>query len=134
MLVLNPKRVSFDGDIWGNVASVEVNRFGEKIAVEYGDDGPHAVFADVPEQKVNVKVVQELLSDDIDEPVPGVSASLTFETAANSSGAQRKRVAFDAVVTGVQYSVSVRGGASRTVWLVALSSDGVDDPISVVDL
>lgn len=131
MLVLNPKRVTFDGAAWESVSSVEVNRFGEKIAVEFGDDGPHAVFADVPEQRVNVKVVQELQSDDLDEPKPGESGELTFQAAANGSSAQRTEATLDAVVTGVQYSVSVRGRAVRTVWLVALSSDGVVDPVSV---
>lgn len=132
MLVLNPKRVEFAGAVWGNVASVEVNRFGEKVAVEYGDLGPHAVFCDVPEQKVTVKVVQELLSDDVDEPKPGETGELSFQTAANSSGAGRREATLTGVVTGVQYSLSVRGGAQRTVWLTAVSGDGVADPVTVV--
>ena len=131
MLVLNPGRVEFDGDAWDDVSSVEVNRFGEEVVVEYGDDGSHVVFCDVPRQKVNVRVVQRVDGDDLAAPGLGDSGTLVFETAANSSAARRAEVEVEAVVTGVQYAVAAAGSARRTVFLVGVSSDGSGDPVSV---
>jgi len=129
--VLNPDRVTFDGQDWEGVSSVEVNRFGERVVVEHADAGPHAVFADVPEQKVTVRVVQDLGGDDLDGPVPGAMGELAFEVGANASGARRLGGAVTGVVTSVKYSVAARGAAQRTVWLTAVSSDGVSDPVDV---
>ena len=47
MLVMNPRSVSFDGELLEDVTSVVIDRRGERVVVEWSDEGPHAVFADV---------------------------------------------------------------------------------------
>lgn len=131
MLFLHPRVVSFGGSDWAGVESVAIERSAARSFVEFGEQGPHAVLADVPEQRVEVRVVQELLGEDMDVPRPGEIGTLGFETAPNSSGAGRKRVSMTAVVMGVKYQVSRKGGSARTVDLIAVSADGAADPVLV---
>ena len=131
MLVLNPRQVEFDGNTWGNVSSVSISRWAETLIAEWSDDGPHAVLADVPEQRVSVEVVQSLLGEDMDEPKPGTMGSLSFETGATSTASATKTVSMTAVVERVWYEVSVSRGSSRRVRLLAISSNGSADPVSV---
>ena len=58
MVVLRPDRVRFDGDEWGGVRRVSFDRFGTRAIQEWGDGGPHVVFADVARVRVMVRVVQ----------------------------------------------------------------------------
>ncbi len=134
MLFLNPREVTFGGVVWSEVESVSIARSAARSFVEFGDAGPHAVLVDVPEQRVGVTVVQELLGDDVDVPKPGEQGALSFVTSANSSGAGAKQVSMTAVVLDVKYKVSRKVGSSRTVELVAVSGDGVSDPVTVVDV
>jgi hypothetical protein len=134
VLIVDPREVSFGSATWGRVTSVAIERRAAKSFAEYGADGPHVILADVPEQRVEVTVVQELLADDMDAPVPGELAALSFETALNSSSSGRKTVSMNAVVLGVKYGVSRKTGSVRTVELLAVSSDGAADPVSVVEV
>lgn len=131
MLILNPRRVTFGPATWSHVESVAIERTGEKTIAQWSDDGPHVVLADVPEQRVTVKVGQALQGEDISAPVPGDEALLSFETAANSSAADRTTVSLTAVVTGVSYGVTRKSGTARTIELLAVSSDGSSDPVTV---
>ena len=134
MLIVDPLEVTFGAATWASVTSVAIERRAARSFAEYGADGPHVVLADVPEQRVEVTVVQELLADDMDAPVPGELAELSFETALNSSSSGRKTVSMDAVVLGVKYGVSRKSGSVRTVDLLAVSGDGSADPVRVVDV
>lgn len=134
MLIVDPREVSFGGATWASVTSVAIERRAAKSFAEYGASGPHIVLADVPEQRVEVTVVQELSADDMDAPVPGDLGALSFETALNSSSPGRKMVSMDAVVMGVTYAVSRKTGSVRTVGLLAVSSDGSVDPVTVSDV
>lgn len=131
MLVLNPRSVVFGSSTWAGVTSVSVDRDAERLVAEIGASGPHVVLADVPEQRVRVRVVQEMEGDDLGSPTPGEQAALGFVTAPNASSAGQRAVDLTAVVTGVRHEVSRRGGAVRTVSLLAVSPDGVSDPVSV---
>lgn len=131
MLVLKPRRVEFDGETWGNVASVAISRTAESMVVEWSDNGPHVVMADVPEQRVSVEVVQSLLGEDMDGPMPGRMGTLRFETGSSSTDASTDTVSMTAVIERVWYEVSVSRGSSRRVRLVAVSGDGTADPVSV---
>ena len=133
MLVVDPREVVFGTAAWSGVTSVAVARRAAKSFAEYGASGPHVVLADVPEQRVEVTVVQELASDDMDAPLPGEMAALSCQTALNGSQAGRKVGSMDAVVLDVRYGVSRRSGAVRTVELLAGSGDGASDPVTVVD-
>ena len=130
-MALNPRQVEFDGVTWGNVSSVAISRNAQTMVAEWSDSGPHVVLADVPEQRVSVEIVQSLLGEDMDEPKPGAMGTLSFETSATSTGVTTDTVSMTAVIERVWYEVSVSRGSSRRVKLLAISSDGLADPVSV---
>ena len=132
MLILNPRSVKFGGATWDDVTMVAVDREAHRHVQEWGDLGPHAVVVDVPEQRVRVRVVRNVGAGDIDVPRPGDAATLTLYTAPAGNELRRRRVSCAAVVLGVSHQLS-SAGATRTVTLIAVSSDGAADPVSVVD-
>lgn len=133
MLLLNPKQVTFGSSTWGNVVSIAINRSAKKILVEWSDAGPHAVLADVPEQRVELEVVQELLGEDVNTPSPGQQEELSFTTSPTTTDEATREVTVTAMVESVSYEVSTRRGSYRRVTLVAVSADGVTDPVAVDD-
>lgn len=133
MLVLNPRKVMFGSVEWGNVASVAISRWSAHTLVEYSDSGPHATLVDVPEQRVQVEVTQELLGEDMGTPKPGESQALVFTTSPTSTDTPEREITITAVVESVRYEVSLRRGSYRRVSLVAVSGDGSVDPVGVDD-
>jgi hypothetical protein len=133
MLVLNPAAVSFADEVWEGVIALAIDRSAAREVVGYGDAGPHATFADVPAQDVSVRVVMELTRGDVSPLAPGAMGTLWAVTGPGGSDAGRRRVSMTAVVRRVTHEVSSRKGALRTVELVAISPDGVSDPVTVTD-
>jgi hypothetical protein len=133
MLILNPREVSFANDTWPNVTLVAIDRTSTRLAVNWTDNGPHPTFADAPEQRVDVQVVMDVEREDVDVPRPGEQGTLTLVTSPTASDAARRQVSMTAVVTGVSHELSLKRGATRTVDLIALSSDGATDPVTVAD-
>lgn len=133
MLVIKPAVVEFRGEAWLRVASVSVSRFADRLVVEHGEQGPHVVFVDVPEQRVEVSVVQELAGDDLGGPDVSERGTFRFETTPSGGDAGARRVSMTAMVVGVSVELSTRGGHRRRVRLIAETDDGADDPVSVVD-
>lgn len=138
MLVLNPSLVKFGATSWADVTSVQIDRSADKVVVERGDFGPHITLADVPEQRIAVRVTRELLRDDISTPKPSQQAELVLYTSPSASDGLRRRVRVTCVVTGVLHEfVGVRGarqrGAVQIISLIGVSSDGAIDPIVIED-
>jgi hypothetical protein len=141
MLILNPTNVKFGANVWSDAISVVVDRNGEKVTLQRGDFGPHNTFVDVPEQRVVIRVTRGLARDDLASPKPSEQAELVFYSATSGSDSLRKRVRATCVITSVVHEISRAktgmsgrpGDAVQTITLVALSSDGVADPIVVED-
>lgn len=133
MLVLNPRLVKFGAEVWEGVVSVAVDRAAHKHVLEWTDAGPHAVMADVPEQRVGVTLVQELTRESLVAPRPGDQAELVLFTSPVSSEASRRKVSMQAVVLRTTHDLSQKKGALRTIELVAVSSAGGSDPITVTE-
>jgi len=134
MLVLNPRRVSFGGQAWGEVLSVAVDRQAVELLEEFGDDGPHCVLVDAVRQRVGVTVVQQLVSGEApDTPRPGDAGDLVFAFAAAGGSGRKVRVTIPAVVASVAHAVRLKTGATRTMSFRAVSSDGNTDPVVVAD-
>jgi hypothetical protein len=133
MLILNPRSVRFGTAAWDDVESVVIDRAGTRVVEEWGDLGPYEVLADVPEQRVTVRVVQAVHRDDVNVPRPGEQDTLMLFTAPEGNELKRKKVTCVAVVKDVSHELSFKKGALRTVTLVAVSSDGAADPIVVTD-
>lgn len=133
MLLLNPQAVKFGVALWPDVVAVLVDRTPELQVVEWSDTGPHAVFADVPEQRVTLRVSRRLLRDTPVSPRPGDSAELVAYSSPTAGDALRQRLRAACVVTHVTHEFSTQRGAIQTVTLVALSADGATDPIAIED-
>lgn len=138
MLILNPASVVLAGVEYSNVESCAIDRAAHKEVVEWNDSGPYAVFADVPEQKVEIKLTQRLASNAADQQLdrlrPGQSVSVEVVTSLNSSHAQRRRITATCVVRAVRNVVSVGEDpqARRVIELIAIS-DGSSDPVGQSD-
>ena len=139
MLILNPASVMLAGVEYSNVESCAIDRAAHKEVVEWSDNGPYAVFADVPEQKVEIKFTQRLASNAADQQLdrlrPGQSVSVEVVTSLNSSQAQRRRITATCVVRAVRNLVSVGKDpqARRVIELIAIS-DGSSDPVGQGDV
>lgn len=134
MLILNPRSVTFGLATWDGVVAVSIDRAAARIVEEWSDDGPHAVLADVPEQRTRIIVAQEPSADDIGVPRPGEQATLTLHTSPAGADAGRRVVSAAAVVLAVEHELSLRRGASRTITLAAVSTTGNADPISITEV
>jgi hypothetical protein len=132
MLLLNPRTVRFGQATWENISAAIIDRAPHKTIEEWSDSGPYATFADCPEQRTRITILQELNSEDVTAPRPGDSATLTLYT---SPGADRgrKKVSCAAVVLAVIHELSLKKGALRTIQLAAISPDGSTDPITLTD-
>ena len=133
MLLLNPRSVVFAGAVWEDVSAIVIDRAAARVIKEWSDLGPHVVLADVPEQVVTVRVVQQVARDDVGAPLPGDSGGLVFHTAPAGGDTPRKKVSAQCVIADVTHELSLKNGAVRTVKLVAVSTDGSADPVTVED-
>lgn len=133
MLVLNPRNVKFGAVEWKNVVAVAVDRQAARTIEEIGDVGPYVTFADVPQQRVRIRVQQEFTRDEMSAPRPGDQATLEFITTPAANEMQRRKVTATAVVLSVDHELSQRRGAIRRIELTALSSNGTADPVVIVD-
>ncbi|MFI4872750.1 MAG: hypothetical protein ACIARQ_13125 [Phycisphaerales bacterium JB061] len=130
MLVLSPESVEFEGESWPAVELISIDRTSKREVVEVGDAGPQVVFVDVPERRVNVRVVRRIERSELDSVRPGDAGELSFRAGFGRTDAGWSEVSLDAVVTRVTHEFE-RGGVKRVVVMVAVSSDGVTDPVRV---
>ena len=133
MLVINPREVVFNAKPWPGVRTVVVDRAAGREVVAWSDRGPHVELVDVPEQKVTIRVVRDLVADEIDDPRPGEQATLRFAVAATAGAGARVEVAVLAAVVRVTHELKAGGGAVQTVVLVGVTGDGSVDPVTVTN-
>lgn len=135
MLILNPAKLSLLGLEYGSIESVKVNQLAHREVVEWSDAGPHAVFADIPECRVEIEISQRLESgtadQSLDGPKPGQLGAFEVITSPNASQARRRKLSAQCVIKSVRNEAGPR--AKRTITLIALSSDGSTDPITTTD-
>jgi hypothetical protein len=138
MLILNPALVQIAGVEYTNVESCAIDRTPHKEVVEWSDNGAFAVFADVPEQKVEIKLTQRLETAAADQVLdllrPGQSVAIEIRTSLNSSHARRRKLTATCMVRAVRNLVSVGKDpqARRVIELIAIS-DGSSDPVGQSD-
>lgn len=139
MLILHPHAVQFGSSRFESVSVIAVERSASRLVVDRGDAGSQAIFADVPEELVTLRIVQHLTEQDLDPPRCGDLASISWFTSASASEGQRTRFSAQAVVRSIRYDIPGARAAraspaltsvSRTITLVALSPDGHSDPIA----
>jgi hypothetical protein len=131
MLLLNPRAVTFGSSRWENVSLVAIDRSAHSTVEEWTDFGPYAALADVPEQKVRIRIVQDLRAGDLAAAAPGDQALLTLSAAPAAADSARKKLSATAVVLDVHHEFSRRRTPQRTITLAAVSQDGAADPITI---
>lgn len=131
MLLLNPRLVTFGAATWDGIAAVAIDRAAHRTIEEWTDLGPYAAAADIPEERIRIRITQELARDSLDTPRTGQQATISFYTAPTLGDAGRKKVSATAVVLAVEHEVSLKR-AIRTITLAAIS-DGQSDPIQITD-
>ena len=131
MLILNPDTVRFGGDLWPHVSSVVIDRAATRLVDDRTDTGPFSTFVDAPEQRITIRIVQELEATDV--PGPTLAAAGEFEVlvSPNRSDAQRVRIRTQAVISDLRTDLRKPASAARTITLIALSVDGKTDPIQI---
>jgi hypothetical protein len=134
MFWIEPEEVSLLGHALGGVESVEIDRRATRLAMEWSDAGPHAVFADAPEQRVDVRIARRLEGGDgaFEASVtPGAAGELSFAAGVAGSDAGRVRVSASVVVTAVEHGLRAGGCAQQRILCVAVSADGAADPVTI---
>lgn len=129
MIVLRPDNVLFDGDPWGGVVRVAIDRLSARTIEGYDESGPYPTLVDVARHRVVLKVTQEIEGDDLAMPIPGTLGELEL-IADSGSDIGRRRVRCDCVIESVQHRISDYG-ATRNITLIAQSESGDDDPIVI---
>jgi hypothetical protein len=136
MLIINPSRVMFAGKVWEGVAAAAIDHAAAAgdsgLLLGWGDAGPYAVFGDVAERKVTIKIEQVLTKTDVSSPRPGDLGELVLYASVESSEAGRVQIrAAACVVVRVVHELAGSKGPRRVVELAALSADGAADPVEV---
>jgi len=137
MLFIAPLTVNMGGVIYANVLSISMDRQATREVVEFGDAGPHVVFADVAEMRTKVVITMDVGL----EPVgmvsfaPGEALTISFDYGINGAEASKRRVIVaQGVVMGYTYAMKQGKPVARVVELLAVSSDGSADPITQIIL
>jgi hypothetical protein len=134
MLIIRPATVTFDDEPLEEVAAIAIDRTPEARIIEWSDLGPHAAFADVPQQRIEITIISDLRTGTEDTPPPGRAGALSFYLSRAASTPRRRITVPSAVVLSSTYDVQQHSRARRTLRLVALSPDGGNtDPISITD-
>jgi enhancing lycopene biosynthesis protein 2 len=139
MLITTPATVRFDTLLLDDVTLIAIESSAERAVVEWSDFGPHITFADVPEQRITVKVVRRIARGDLAALAPGQLGELSFVVSPAGTAAAAKKHAAQCVVLGVRYDLagSAAGkqpGAMQVIELVAISSSGSTEPFAVTDV
>lgn len=131
MIWLNPKGLTINGGALDGVRSVSVSRGAGHSIVEYGDEGPHVVFADVSQRRVDVRIERALEDGGTVGADVGESVSVVFEISRGASDALRRRVTISGVVLSSDVDIKGDEGGRARLKIVGVSSDGSQDPVTI---
>ncbi|MBU6411988.1 MAG: hypothetical protein KGS45_00820 [Planctomycetes bacterium] len=131
MFLSSPTRVTFGSLLLSSVSSISIDRTASREAIDFSDAGPHPTFADIPEQKVLITILQYLTSSDFAAPLPSSSATLTIHAKPNDSDSGSLTLQASTVVRSCTHSLNPKG-ATRTISLIAISTNGATDPITIL--
>lgn len=131
MIILRPDLVTFAGAEWPGVERLSIDRVATRVVKAWSDDGPHAVFVDVPEQLVRVRITQPIDQTSLASPLPGNQGQLRIEPGRGADEG-RKLIRIEAVIESVTHEITART-SQRTVSLIAVSPGPNDDPVLITD-
>lgn len=132
MIWLNPTNVSLDTVTLEEVRAVAVDQKHDKLIAEYTDNGPHPAFVDVPERRAVIKLRRRILGNENLPIAVGDQRTFQMRTAPSGTSAPGVVLTASVVITAIGYKLERHDGAEQTIDLIAVSSDGAADPVSVV--
>ncbi len=133
MLFLNPHTVTLGAVVLDQVSAIIVDRTADRLALEYSDFGAYPIYADVPEQRVTVTIVRDLLEGDpliLSSIVPGLQTALAFATSPADSEAQLMNYTTTLVITAVKHELKRGKSAIQRIVGVAIATTGNLDPFT----
>ena len=137
MLIPTPAHVRFDTLTLDDVTLIAIERSADRAIVDWSDLGPHPTFADVPEQRITVKVSRRVHRGDLAALFPGQMGELSFVVSPQGTAAAARKHAAQCVVLAVKYDLlraaAKEPSAIQTIELVAISSSGSAEPFVVTD-
>ena len=130
MLWIDPDNVTLGALPLPGVSAITVDRRAERAAVEWSDFGPHAVFADVPEQRTTIRLTRTMRPGDTIAPRPGDLATLRFRAAPSLAASGAVSIFTDAVVLSFSHAADTERRITQAIDVLGLASDGARDRIS----
>lgn len=134
MLILAPTQVTFGTIPLPGVAEITIDRSATRTIEEWSDAGPYCTFSDVAEQRITLRIRQDLPQENHphDAPenallIPGALATLSFRTGLGDAATTYTTLA---TITEVTHALSHSHATLRTIYFLALSPDGAQDPIT----
>lgn len=134
MIWLTPDRVLLGTAELASVSSIVIDREAARLNEEWSDLGPHQVFCDVPEQRATVVITRRLNSSDASSPAPGEAHALTFRAAPGQSAVGVRLFSIQVVIVSVTHTLTSEGKAQQRLRALAISPDGVANPIVESDI
>jgi hypothetical protein len=130
-MLLHPDTVTFGDLALDHVLAVAIDRAAARLVADHGDLGPHVAFADVPEQRVTLTLTRRPARPEVINPRPGDQAGLAFTAAAGAADAARVRITATCVLREVRHDLTASGSPRQTITFIAVSPDGLQDPVTI---
>jgi hypothetical protein len=130
VLWIDPTNVTLGATPLPGVSAITVDRRAERTTIEWSDMGPHAVFADIPEQRTTIRIARAAGPADPPAPKPGDTATLTFRTGPSRASSGAVAVSATVVILAIAHTTDHTRGTTQTIECLALSTTGAADPIT----
>ena len=129
MLWIDPDNVTLGDAPLPGVSAITIDRRAERAITEWTDFGPHPTFADVPEQRIAIRIVRTIAPGETVTIRPGDALALAFRVGASLGASGAKTITASVVIVGVTHAADPKRGMAQTIECIALSSTGAADPI-----
>lgn len=129
MLLLWPQHVLFGTSLLRPALALAINRSAAREALAYSDLGPTPVFADVPEERTEIKIILDASANI--SLRPGDDALLSFSLRPNTSEASVRILSTQATLLSLVYDLAapLTGPAklksTLTLTFLATSANGL---------
>lgn len=130
MVWLNPDTVTLDSTVLTHVTFAAIDREARRTAIEWTDLGAYPAFADVPEQRVTVRITRRVSASEPAPARPGDQVLFTLRSAPGASAAGVRVVSATVVITEIAHAWSSAAGLTQRITALALSPTGAEDPVT----
>ena len=131
---VNPERVVFGSTVLEKVRAIRLERRAERFIIDGSTEGPYIIFADASEIRTEL-IVEREPAGGVELPlIPGGIGVMRFEVARGRSDGLRREISLTAMVLKSSIAYSRDRHATATERFLALSADGVTDPLTIREI